>query len=325
MMKGNYRRFRLSDMIPNAWFYKLKDMTATIRPPPSTRSHSQLPNSHILHPCPITTRKSTHHHNPPTNYTRRSYSSSSSSSSSSTFCTKQQKQRPPRRRRTIYLPSPNHDDQIIHDNDEEEDIIIDVDENSHPIIKIKTNSLPEEFNINAISSLPPILTKPLGTNKTNYRYTSNSSPADDRHRKSISSRPGVRIRGKKIIETRRRKSVKKTKLEDDASSRRKKNHNNNNNNNNNNNKMMMEEEEENDRVYSTGRRCFAVVKASVDPQRDFRESMVEMIVQNQIRVSKDLEDLLACYLSLNSNQYHQFIINAFEQIWFNMHPSIPHH
>lgn len=123
----------------------------------------------------------------------------------------------------------------------------------------------------------------------------------------------MRIRGKKIIG---RKSVKKTKLEDYASSRKK-----------NNNNKMEEKEEENDRVYSStaGRRCFAVVKASVDPQRDFRESMVEMIVQNQIRVSKDLEDLLASYLSLNSNQYHPFIINAFEQIWFHMHPPISHH
>lgn len=45
---------------------------------------------------------------------------------------------------------------------------------------------------------------------------------------------------------------------------------------------------------------FAVVKSSRDPQKDFRESMVEMIVQNNLMASKDLEDLLACYLSLNS-------------------------
>lgn len=65
---------------------------------------------------------------------------------------------------------------------------------------------------------------------------------------------------------------------------------------------------------------FAVVKASVDPQKDFRDSMMEMIVENNIRASKDLEDLLACYLSLNSDEYHHLIIHAFEQIWFN----IPH-
>ncbi|WOL04847.1 hypothetical protein Cni_G13569 [Canna indica] len=62
----------------------------------------------------------------------------------------------------------------------------------------------------------------------------------------------------------------------------------------------------------------AVVKASSDPQRDFKESMMEMIVENNIRASKDLEELLACYLSLNSNEYHGAIVKAFEQIWFHL-------
>ncbi|KAL5974757.1 hypothetical protein ACLOJK_031428 [Asimina triloba] len=63
---------------------------------------------------------------------------------------------------------------------------------------------------------------------------------------------------------------------------------------------------------------FAVVKSSFDPQRDFRDSMVEMIVENNIRASKDLEDLLACYLSLNSDEYHDTIVKVFEQIWFDL-------
>ncbi|XP_009785142.1 transcription repressor OFP2-like [Nicotiana tabacum] len=63
---------------------------------------------------------------------------------------------------------------------------------------------------------------------------------------------------------------------------------------------------------------FAVVKSSKDPQRDFKESMVEMIVENNIRTSKDLEQLLACYLSLNSDQYHDLIIKVFKQIWFDI-------
>ncbi|KAI3447849.1 hypothetical protein Pfo_004514 [Paulownia fortunei] len=62
---------------------------------------------------------------------------------------------------------------------------------------------------------------------------------------------------------------------------------------------------------------FAVVKLSKDPRRDFWESMVEMIVENNIRASKDLEELLACYLSLNSYEYHDLIINVFKQIWFD--------
>ncbi|KAL1370241.1 transcription repressor OFP1 [Arachis duranensis] len=63
---------------------------------------------------------------------------------------------------------------------------------------------------------------------------------------------------------------------------------------------------------------FAVVKSSVDPQKDFRDSMVEMIRENQILASKDLENLLACYLSLNSSEYHDLIVKAFEQIWYDM-------
>ncbi|CAA6654638.1 unnamed protein product [Spirodela intermedia] len=63
---------------------------------------------------------------------------------------------------------------------------------------------------------------------------------------------------------------------------------------------------------------FAVVKNSSDPGKDFRDSMMEMIVENNIRASKDLEDLLACYLSLNSNEYHDVIVKVFEQIWFDL-------
>ncbi|KAJ0250315.1 hypothetical protein HA466_0136670 [Hirschfeldia incana] len=60
---------------------------------------------------------------------------------------------------------------------------------------------------------------------------------------------------------------------------------------------------------------FAVVKRSVDPKKYFGESMVEMIEENNIKASKDLEDLLACYLSLNPKEYHDLIIHVFEKIW----------
>lgn len=60
---------------------------------------------------------------------------------------------------------------------------------------------------------------------------------------------------------------------------------------------------------------FAVVKTSSDPRRDFLESMEEMIAENGIRDAGDLEDLLACYLSLNSGEYHDLIVEVFEQVW----------
>lgn len=67
----------------------------------------------------------------------------------------------------------------------------------------------------------------------------------------------------------------------------------------------------------------AVVKASKDPKSDFRQSMVEMISQNKLWETKELEELLACYLSLNSDEYHGLIITVFKQIWLDLSaPSI---
>ncbi|ESQ36221.1 hypothetical protein EUTSA_v10009577mg [Eutrema salsugineum] len=63
---------------------------------------------------------------------------------------------------------------------------------------------------------------------------------------------------------------------------------------------------------------FAVIKSSVDPNKDFRESMVEMIEENDIRDSQDMEDLLACYLSLNPKEYHDLIFKVFVQVWLEV-------
>lgn len=59
----------------------------------------------------------------------------------------------------------------------------------------------------------------------------------------------------------------------------------------------------------------AVVKRSSDPYSDFRTSMVEMIVENQIFAEKELENLLKCFLSLNSYHHHKIIIQVFDEIW----------
>ncbi|CAL9027901.1 unnamed protein product [Prunus brigantina] len=60
---------------------------------------------------------------------------------------------------------------------------------------------------------------------------------------------------------------------------------------------------------------FAVVKKSSDPYNDFRTSMVEMIVEKQIFSAKDLEQLLQCFLSLNSSLHHRVILEVFTEIW----------
>ncbi|GMH03296.1 hypothetical protein Nepgr_005135 [Nepenthes gracilis] len=61
--------------------------------------------------------------------------------------------------------------------------------------------------------------------------------------------------------------------------------------------------------------CFAVAKSSSDPHRDFRTSMVEMIIERQLFGAQELEQLLQCFLSLNSAHHHSVIVEVFTEIW----------
>lgn len=63
------------------------------------------------------------------------------------------------------------------------------------------------------------------------------------------------------------------------------------------------------------RESIAVVKKSADPYDDFKQSMWEMILEKQMFEAKDLEQLLQCFLSLNSTQYHSTIVKAFSDVW----------
>ncbi|GAB4839208.1 hypothetical protein Ancab_028736 [Ancistrocladus abbreviatus] len=60
---------------------------------------------------------------------------------------------------------------------------------------------------------------------------------------------------------------------------------------------------------------FAVLKRSSDPYSDFRTSMVEMIIERQIFEAQELEQLLQCFLSLNSAHHHRVIVLVFAEIW----------
>ncbi|XP_022741250.1 transcription repressor OFP7-like [Durio zibethinus] len=62
------------------------------------------------------------------------------------------------------------------------------------------------------------------------------------------------------------------------------------------------------------RESFAVVKKSEDPYEDFKKSMMEMILEKQMFEEKDLEQLLHCFLSLNSRHHHGVIVQAFAEI-----------
>ncbi|KAK8962797.1 hypothetical protein KSP40_PGU013379 [Platanthera guangdongensis] len=67
----------------------------------------------------------------------------------------------------------------------------------------------------------------------------------------------------------------------------------------------------------------AVVKQSEDPRADFRRSMAEMVVEKEIYGAEDLEKLLQCFLSLNSQHHHRAIIAAFTDVWEALYPATP--
>ncbi|CAD5320502.1 unnamed protein product [Arabidopsis thaliana] len=54
---------------------------------------------------------------------------------------------------------------------------------------------------------------------------------------------------------------------------------------------------------------------SDDPYLDFRQSMLQMILENEIYSKNDLRELLHCFLSLNEPYHHGIIIRAFSEIW----------
>ncbi|TKY75143.1 Transcription repressor OFP8 [Spatholobus suberectus] len=68
---------------------------------------------------------------------------------------------------------------------------------------------------------------------------------------------------------------------------------------------------------------FAVVKKSKDPYEDFKKSMMEMITEMEMSEAEDLEQLLQCFLALNSRSYHAVIVRAFLEIWQQMFVSNP--
>ncbi|KAF5750565.1 transcription repressor OFP6-like [Tripterygium wilfordii] len=59
----------------------------------------------------------------------------------------------------------------------------------------------------------------------------------------------------------------------------------------------------------------AVEKDSDDPYLDFRRSMLQMIVENEIYSKQDLRELLNCFLQLNAPYHHGIIVEAFREIW----------
>ncbi|XP_022965903.1 transcription repressor OFP8-like [Cucurbita maxima] len=59
---------------------------------------------------------------------------------------------------------------------------------------------------------------------------------------------------------------------------------------------------------------FAVVENSSDPYKDFKASMAEMVIEREIFGGKELEELLLCFISLNSRHYHRIIFEVYWEI-----------
>lgn len=368
---GNYK-FRLSDMIPNAWFYKLKDMSKT------RRNKNNNNNNNIVSQKPQHHRKSFY-------YTWESSSSTRPAATAAAevyfynfpaatdpnpprMSSSKRRSRSRTRRKTVYKPSPRRPvpaAALLRDDDYGEesaapnspgrnyfdsssssdvslelfdllkyeapnnngtagtesrssncscgfsssaattttaaDIIIDINEkcfNSNNKLLLFDDTIPE-------LDLPPILTKP-----TNESSTPPPPSVKTVKCRKETSNPGNGLRGTTTVT-----GIKLRANSPKVGSKKIQGH----------GKQGRNRGGGGRKSISSSRKkgfseSFAVVKASFDPEKDFRESMMEMILENKIRDSKDLEDLLACYLSLNSDEYHHLIINVFEQIWFN----IPH-
>ncbi|KAJ1286347.1 hypothetical protein BS78_03G346300 [Paspalum vaginatum] len=82
---------------------------------------------------------------------------------------------------------------------------------------------------------------------------------------------------------------------------------------------VVQEEEVEEEQAEYGRRVaresVAVAVDSAEPYEDFRESMVQMVVEKEIYAWDDLNDLLHQFLSLNSPRHHPLILHAFADLW----------
>ncbi|CAN1133982.1 Transcription repressor OFP6 [Linum perenne] len=73
-----------------------------------------------------------------------------------------------------------------------------------------------------------------------------------------------------------------------------------------------------------GGESVAVEKESDDPYLDFRQSMLQMILEKEIYSKEELKELLNCFLQLNSPYHHGIIVRAFSEIWNSVLSVKPH-
>ncbi|KAL4572517.1 hypothetical protein LXL04_019296 [Taraxacum kok-saghyz] len=249
-------KLRLAHMIPNAWFYRLQDMTTKPLPSAyssSTSKHHNHPRNSISYTPKVYTTKQPLY-TQPTEPTDHTHQDSFLSPSSSGY-------KYPSSESTRSLDTPPST-------------------SCNSGLTASTNDL---------QKLPPIITK---TTKT---FMDVRSSMVDRNEETCSQTPGrQQVSGIKI-----RSNSSKTRVC----------------------KGMVDDNDDDKRQKKLSSRC-CIVKSTFDPEKDLKESMVEMIMENNIRESKDLEQLLAYYLSLNPNEYHDMIVKACEEIWLSFNYSV---
>ncbi|XP_019184252.1 PREDICTED: transcription repressor OFP1-like isoform X1 [Ipomoea nil] len=250
---GNYK-FRFSEIIPNAWFYKLKEMGNKTR---NKKHLTQISSPSVSSSSSSTHLATSHSHHRKSYYISRDLNAPPKTRVASPR--KSAKKRRSSNAKTISTAAATPVSSPDNDTSSSEP-----DRRSD-----ETLSLSPSCDTDTIlpPQLPPIITKASPKTEEKEQRTRPVRRHSGLKLRTNSPRMGRRIQGRKSV---------------------------------------------------SSSQSFAVVKTSQDPRRDFRESMVEMIVENNIRASKDLEDLLACYLSLNSDEYHDLIIKVFKQIWFDM-------
>ncbi|KAL9672672.1 hypothetical protein QQ045_028924 [Rhodiola kirilowii] len=58
----------------------------------------------------------------------------------------------------------------------------------------------------------------------------------------------------------------------------------------------------------------AVEKVSENPFLDFRDSMLQMVLEKEMYGEDELREMLRCFLKLNSEDYHEVIFKAFVEV-----------
>ncbi|KAJ4895391.1 Transcription repressor OFP4 [Raphanus sativus] len=292
----NYK-FRFSAMIPSEWFHKLKNL---IKP----RKKHTLPPS-----CSLNTTKKKKHSSESNKSLPHSSSSYFSCRSHTSLEAKILRNSPRNsvhviesKRKTVYKPSPPSSSSYVSAgfNKKKINFLVNQDSSSSASSKVidmnsrgfKKRMFKEMKVFDTTDKACPVSNRTKASRNPHHLSVKINNREDARRnqkkhqrtsgRRSASNSPRIKI---KVSSPRVQVSARRSKSRSQS-------------------KQVLE--------------SFAVIKSSLDPKKDFRESMVEMIEENNIRASQDFRELLACYLSLNPKEYHDLILKVFVQVWLEV-------